>query len=243
MSNQLIRLELLIGKEAIAKLANSSVAIFGIGGVGSYIAEALARSGVGRIALIDNDIIDITNLNRQIHALHTTVGKNKTLAMKQRIQDIDPNINIECYDIYYDEKTQNDIDLSSYDYVADAIDSITSKILLITNCKRLSVPIISSMGTGNKLNPTMLEITDIYKTSVCPLARVLRRELKSRGVSSLRVVYSKEQPIDTRNQKLYNELLENTNKRQLPGSSSFVPSTAGLILASEIVKNLINCSL
>jgi len=232
MSNNLSRTELLIGKDNIEKLKNARVAVFGIGGVGGYTVEALARSGVGNIDLIDSDKVDITNLNRQIIATNKTIGLLKVDAAKQRITDINPDINVRVFPIFYDDKTAEEFVLSSYDYVVDAIDTVSSKILLILNAQKENVPIISCMGTGNKLNAAMLEVSDIYKTSVCPLARVMRYELKKRGVKKLKVVYSKEEPIKPDNQP------EN-NGRHIPGSTAFVPGTAGLIIAGEVIKKII----
>lgn len=219
------RTKSLIGENSLEKLANSKVAIFGIGGVGGYVVEALVRANVGEIDLIDNDTINPTNINRQIVALHSTLGQYKVDVMKNRILDINPNIKINTFKTFFDENTINEFDFSKYDYVVDAIDSVKSKILLIKTCKSLNIPIISSMGTGNKLDPLKFEIADISKTSVCPLARVMRSELKKQGIKNLKVLYSKEEPIKT-------------NSRT-PSSISFVPSTAGLIIASEVVKDLI----
>lgn len=215
----------LIGEVALEKLANSRVAIFGIGGVGGSVAEALIRVGIGEIDLIDNDTINATNINRQIIALHSTVGKYKVDVMKSRALDINPNIRINIYKTFFSDESLNEFDFSKYDYVIDAIDSVKSKILLIKTCKSLNIPIISSMGTGNKLDPTKFEITDISKTSVCPLARIIRTELKKQGIKNLKVLYSKESPIKTAS--------------RVPSSISFVPSTAGLIIASVVVNELI----
>ena len=232
MSNNLSRTELLIGKDNIEKLKNARVAVFGIGGVGGYTVEALARSGVGNIDLIDSDKVDITNLNRQIIATNKTLGLLKVDAAKQRITDINPDINVRVFPIFYDDKTAEEFVLSSYDYVVDAIDTVSSKILLILNAQKENVPIISCMGTGNKLNAAMLEVSDIYKTSVCPLARVMRYELKKRGVKKLKVVYSKEEPLQP---YIQNE----ESGRHIPGSTAFVPGTAGFIIAGEVIKKII----
>ena len=216
----------LIGKDALEKLKNSRIAIFGIGGVGGYAAEALVRTGVGKIDVIDNDTINETNLNRQIISLHSTIGQYKVDVMAKRALDINPDIKITTYKTFFNEDTINEFDFSKYNYVIDAIDTVKSKLLLIETCKKLNIPIISSMGTGNKLNPTKFEIEDISKTSVCPLARVIRVELKKRGIKNLKVLYSKETPIKT--------------SQRTPGSISFVPPSAGLIIASEVIKDLID---
>ena len=232
MDNRFIRTELLLGKEGMIKLKKSTVAVFGIGGVGSFAAEALVRSGLGKIILIDYDIIDISNINRQIHATSSTVGLPKVEVMKKRLLDINPELNIEVYKEKYNSETRDKLISTDYDYVIDAIDMITSKIDLITTCKEKNIPIISSMGAGNKLNPTLLEVGDIYSTHTCPLAKVMRRELKRRNIKELKVVWSKEKP------KKVN--LEKPGVRKaVPGSVSFVPSVAGLILASEVVKDLV----
>jgi tRNA A37 threonylcarbamoyladenosine dehydratase len=214
----------LIGPEALDRIKKSAVAVFGLGGVGSYAVEALARCGVGRLGIVDKDKVDPTNINRQLYALNSTIGKYKTDVAKKRILDINPNITVETYALFYNQDTMNNIDLKSYDYIVDAIDTITSKVLLIEQAYKLSVPIISCMGAGNRLNPQMLQVADIYSTSVCPLARVMRNLLKKRGVPSLKVVYSQEKPI--------------VNERT-PASISFVPSVAGLILSSEVIRDII----
>lgn len=232
MDNRFIRTELLLGKEGMIKLKKSTVAVFGIGGVGSFATEALVRSGLGKIILIDYDIIDISNINRQIHATSSTVGLPKVEVMKKRLLDINPELNIEVYKEKYNSETRDKLISTDYDYVIDAIDMITSKIDLITTCKEKNIPIISSMGAGNKLNPTLLEVGDIYSTHTCPLAKVMRRELKKRNIKDLKVVWSKEKPLSVN--------LEKPGVRKaVPGSISFVPSVAGLILASEIVKDLV----
>lgn len=232
MLNEFSRTELLLGQDGMKKLTSASIAIFGIGGVGSYIAEALARCGVGNITLIDNDEVAVTNLNRQIIALHSTIGKKKVDIAKNRILDINPNANVVALNCFY---TGNEIDLSKFDYIADAIDTVSSKLNLIENAYKQNVPVISSMGTGNKLDPTKLTVTDIYKTEMCPLAKVMRYELKKRNVKKLKVVYSTEKPC-----KHKSESKEITQKRKTIGSVSFVPSVAGLIIAGEIVKDIIN---
>lgn len=230
MVNEFSRTELLIGTDGIDKLKNSHVAVFGIGGVGSYIAEALARSGVGNLTLVDNDVVSITNINRQLVALHSTVGMKKTEVAKQRILDINPDAVVNAIDCFY---TGNEIQLDGFDYIADAIDSVASKLSLIENAYRLGIPVISSMGTGNKLDPLKLTVTDIYKTEMCPLAKVMRHELKKRNVKKLKVVYSTEKPCEHKA-----ESEEVTPKRKTIGSVAFVPSVAGLIIAGEIIKEL-----
>ncbi|MGN1270679.1 MAG: ThiF family adenylyltransferase [Clostridia bacterium] len=235
MLNQFSRTEMLIGEEGIKKLSNAKVAIFGIGGVGSYVAEALARCGVGSFILVDNDKVTITNINRQIIATTKTIGQYKVDLMEQRILDINPNAKIETYKTFYMPDCKEKIIDNSVSYVVDAIDTVTAKIFLIEEATRLSIPVISSMGTGNKLDPSKFEITDIYKTSVCPLAKVMRKELRQRNIKKLNVLYSKEEPI-----KLQKNTEEQTKKRQVPGSIAFSPSVAGLMIASKVVKDLIN---
>ena len=230
MFNEFSRTELLLGEESMNKLRNSHVAVFGIGGVGSYIAEGLARCGVGKLTLIDNDEVVLTNLNRQIIALHSTIGMKKTDAAKKRILDINPNSEVYAVDCFY---TGGEVELTEFDYIADAIDTVSSKLALIENAYRLGIPIISSMGTGNKLDPLRLTVTDIYETRVCPLAKVVRYELKKRNVKNLKVVYSTEQPCAHKT-----ESTEVAYKRKTIGSVSFVPSCAGLIIAGEIIKDL-----
>lgn len=227
------RFELLIGEEKLQQLQNSHVLVFGVGGVGGYVVEALVRSGIGHITIVDNDEVSLTNLNRQIIATRETIGKKKVEVMKERILSINPDCLVTGLEMFYLPENADTIDLKKYDYVVDAIDTITSKIELAMRCEKLNVPLISSMGTGNKLNPAMLEVSDIYKTSVCPLAKVMRKELKTRGVKHLKVVYSKELPIKPRQSN------EPTNKRTVPGSSAFVPSSAGLLIASEVIKDLL----
>lgn len=235
MLNQFSRTEMLIGEEGIKKLKNSKVAIFGIGGVGSYVAEAIARCGVEKIILVDNDKVTITNINRQIIATTKTIGQYKVDLMKQRILDINPKAQIETYKTFYMPDCKEKILDSSIDYVVDAIDTVTAKIYLIQEAQSLNIPIISSMGTGNKLDPTKFEITDIYKTSVCPLAKVMRKELKQRNIKKLNVLYSKEEPVKT---KKCNE--EEASKKQIPGSIAFLPSVAGLMISSKVIRDLIN---
>ena len=230
------RTELLLGEDAMKRLSATRVALFGVGGVGGYTVEALARSGVGQIDVVDNDTVSFSNLNRQIIATVDTVGKDKVDVIKDRILSINPNAVVNTHKIFYMPETADKFELSKYDYVVDAIDSVTGKIELCLQAEKTGVPIISSMGAGNKLDPTAFEVTDIYKTSVCPLAKVMRRELKSRGIKKLKVVYSKEEPIKiTDTQGI--EIPE--GKRQIPGSIAFVPSVVGLIIAGEVIKDLI----
>lgn len=232
MKNIFSREELLIGKENVEKLKKSKVAVFGIGGVGSYVVEALARAGIGNFVLVDNDNIDITNINRQIIATTKTIGKAKVEVAKERILEINPDAKVNTYKEFY--MPDNKIELTSnISYIVDAIDTVTAKIALIQEADTLNIPIISSMGTGNKLEPTKFEVEDIYKTSVCPLAKVMRKELKNRGIKKLKVVYSKEEPIR----------LEINSNNKVPGSISFVPSIAGLIIASEVIKDIIKSSI
>lgn len=232
MESQFSRTELLIGKDGLEKLHKAKVAVFGIGGVGSYVVEGLARVGVGKFILVDNDEVSLTNLNRQIIATMATLGKPKVEVAKARILEINPNANVEIYQEFFMPSSKEILD-DTISYVVDSIDTITAKIELVVRANRLHIPIISCMGTGNKLDPTKFEITDIYKTNVCPLAKIMRKELKKIGISNLKVVYSKEEPIKIKNN---NEYIE---KRQVPGSVSFVPSVAGLIIAGEVVKDLI----
>ena len=234
MLDQFSRTELLFGKEAMDKLKGSRVAVFGIGGVGGYAVEALARSGVGTLDLIDDDKICITNLNRQIFATRSTVGKYKVDVAEARVHDICPNIKVNTYKCFYMPDTADDFDFSEYDYIIDAIDTVTGKLEIIKRAKALNVPVISSMGAGNKIDPTKFQVADIYKTSVCPLARVMRYELKKRRVKHLKCVFSTEEPITPRQSE------EVSGKRQTPGSCAFVPSVAGLIIAGEVIKDIIN---
>ena len=231
MSNQSSRTELLIGKDGVEKLQNSKVVVFGIGGVGSYVVEGLARAGIGEFILIDKDIVDKTNINRQIIATTKTIGKPKVDVSKQRILEINPNAKVETYKEFFMPESK-DFFNETIDYVIDCVDTITAKIEIIVRAKKHNIHVISCMGTGNKLNPTEFEIADIYSTSICPLAKVMRKELKQRGIDNLKVVYSKEEPLKT------NTFDEETNK-QILGSISFVPSVAGLIIASEVVKDII----
>lgn len=231
MLNQFSRTELLIGTENLNKLHNSKVAVFGIGGVGSYVVEALARAGIGEFVLIDNDEVSLTNLNRQIIALSSTIGKPKVEVEKSRILEINPNAKVEIYKEFYTYKSSIILD-NKISYIVDAIDTVKSKVELIVQANNANIPIISSMGTGNKLDPTKLEISDIYQTSVCPLAKVIRKELRKQEIKKLKVVYSKEEPI----QPVYDE---QTCKERVPGSISFVPSVAGLLIAGEVIKDII----
>ncbi len=232
MANQFARTELLIGKQAIECLQKSKVAIFGIGGVGSYVVEGLARAGIGNFILVDKDNVDETNINRQIIATTKTVGRPKVEVAKERILQINTKANVEIYQEFFLPETQGILD-ETVDYIVDAVDTVTAKIELAVRANKLNIPIISCMGTGNKLDPTKFEIEDIYKTTVCPLAKVMRKELRQRGIQNLKVVYSKEEPI-----KL-NTNQEELSKKQTPGSISFVPSVAGLIIAGEVVKDII----
>lgn len=232
MDNQFSRTEILIGKESMEKIKNAKVCVFGIGGVGSFVCEGLARAGINKFVLVDNDKVSITNLNRQIIATQKTIGKDKVEVMKERILEINPEAKVEIFKIFYMPNCEEKILDKSISYIVDAIDTVTAKIHLIMEADKLNIPIISSMGTGNKLDPTRFEITDIYKTSVCPLAKVMRKELKMRGIKKLKVLYSKEEPIKV----IVSD--EKVNKN-VPGSISFVPSVAGLIIAGEVIKDLI----
>lgn len=248
MQNEFSRAQLLLGREGIERLAGASVIVFGIGGVGSYTAEALARTGVGSLTLVDDDKVCLTNANRQLIALHSTVGKQKAEVMRDRILDINPRANVDVRICFYGDATADAFDLTSYDYIVDAIDTVSAKLLLIERANAAGTPVISCMGAGNKLDATRFEIADIYETSVCPLARVMRRELRARGVKSLKVVYSREEaraPMedDSISCKLHcicppGTQRKCTVRRQVPGSVSFVPSVAGLILAGEVIKDL-----
>jgi tRNA A37 threonylcarbamoyladenosine dehydratase len=249
MLNQFSRTELIIGKEGLKKLRKAKVAVFGIGGVGSFVVEGLVRAGVKNFILVDDDKVCLTNLNRQVHATIGTIGKYKVDVMKQRILDINPQAVVETYKTFYMPDSEKTILDESVSYVVDAVDTVTAKIELVMDAQRLNIPIISAMGTGNKLDPTQFEITDIYKTSVCPLAKVMRKELRARGVKKLKVLYSKEEPMKP-NQEA--ECSCKTNcicppgtkrkcsvRNQVPGSISFVPSVAGLIIAGEVIKEII----
>ena len=243
------RTEILLGAEGIEKLENATVAVFGIGGVGGFATEALARSGVGTLELIDHDTVSVSNLNRQIVALHSTVGKYKVDVMRDRILDINPKAHVVTHRCFYLPETAGRFDFSKYDYVVDCIDTVTGKLQLIEAAKAAGVPVISSMGAGNKLDPTAFQVADISKTSVCPLAKVMRRELKKRNIKNVKVVYSQEEPVEAKNREEsvdnieQNGNMKNTTGRRksIPGSCAFVPSVAGLILAGEVIKDLISC--
>ena len=226
MENQHTRTVALLGENAIQRLKHCHVAVFGVGGVGSYAVEALARSGVGKIDLIDNDVFSITNLNRQLYATHKTLGQYKVDSARERVLDINPDCVVTTHKMFYLPENADGLDLSQYDYIVDAIDTVAAKVELVVRADKVGTKIISSMGTGNKLHPEMFEITDIYKTSVCPLAKVMRTRLKKDGIKKLKVVYSKEEPI--------------TNPDNIIGSVPFVPSVAGLIIAGEVIKEIVN---
>lgn len=236
MLNEFSRMEILLGEESVEKLASSRVAVFGLGGVGSYAAEALARCGIGGLTLVDHDTISLTNINRQLYALHSTLGKTKIQIAKERIHDISPDILVHTYEMFYNEESADLFHMNEYNYVVDAMDTVSAKLLLIERAKQAKIPVISCMGTGNKLDPLRFEITDISKTSVCPLAKVMRTELRRRGIKKVKVLYSKERPI--KNTVKNHEKKENTD-RPVPGSIAFVPSVAGLCIASEVVKDLL----
>lgn len=248
MLNQFSRTELLFGKENMERLAHSRVAVFGIGGVGGYTVEALARSGVGTLDLIDDDKVCLTNINRQIHATRKTVGKYKADVAKERVLEINPHAVVNVYKTFYMPDTADQFDFTQYDYVVDAIDTVTGKLELAEQAEKCGVPIISSMGAGNKMDPTAFRVADIYKTSVCPLAKVMRRELKKRGIKRLKVVYSQEQPIEPIEDMAIScrehcicppgTARKCTQRRAIPGSNAFVPSVVGLIIAGEVVKDL-----
>lgn len=248
MLNQFSRTELLLGKEAMEKLASSRVAVFGIGGVGGYTVEALVRSGIGEIDIIDDDKVCLTNINRQIYATRKTVGKYKVDVAAERIAEINPDVTVHKHQTFYMPETSAQFDFTKYDYIVDAIDTVTGKLELIVNAEKAGTPIISSMGAGNKLDAAAFEVADIYQTSVCPLARVMRTELKKRGIKQLKVVYSKEKPI-TPIEDMAISCKTNcicppgtarkcTQRRQVPGSTAFVPSVVGLIIAGEVIKDL-----
>ncbi len=233
MNNNLFkRTEMVIGEEALKKLNNTNILVVGIGGVGGYVVEALVRTGIGKITLIDNDVVSETNINRQIIASTKTLGKLKVDAMEERIKDINPDISVKKFNLFLTEENIKQLDIKKYDYVIDAIDTVSSKLALIEQCKKEKINIISSMGTGNKLDPSKLEITDISKTSVCPLARVIRYELRKRNINYLTVCYSKEEPIKT-------IMKDEQTKKHIPGSIAFVPSVAGLLIAGKVINDLI----
>lgn len=247
MIDQFSRTQLIFGKSAMDKLAASRVAVFGIGGVGGYTVEALVRSGLGAIDIIDDDRVCLTNINRQIYATHKTLGKYKVDVAAERIAEINPDVKVRTYKTFYTPETAGEFDFSQYDYVVDAIDTVTGKIVLVVNANAAGTPIISSMGAGNKVDPTAFEVADIYKTSVCPLARVMRHELRRKGIKKLKVVYSKEPaitPIEDTDCREDCACPPETQRggnprRQVPGSNAFVPSVAGLIIAGEVIKDLI----
>lgn len=263
--SQFIRTEMLFGPKKMELLKNSKVCVFGIGGVGGYVVEALVRAGIGSVVIVDKDDVDISNLNRQIIALHSTIGQDKVDVMEKRIHDINPECAVEARKCFYLPDNADEFDFSKYSYVVDAVDTVTAKLLIIERAETAGVPVISSMGTGNKLDPTRLQIADIYKTSVCPLAKVMRHECKKRGIKKLKVVYSTEEPIRPRNNMVNDKaknladdtvdkneaLIEKANgnyardmdivvkrKKDTPGSTSFVPSVAGLIIASEVIRDI-----
>ncbi len=235
MDETFSRARMVMGDEAMERLARSTVAVFGVGGVGSYIAEALARGGVGHIVLFDSDRVAQSNINRQLIALRSTVGRPKVEVMEERIRDINPLAEVEAHQVFYDRETAEGISFSGWDYIADAIDTVTSKLLLIEKARVAGVPLVSSMGTGNKLDPSRLELADLSETSVCPLARVMRRELKKRGIVHLRVLYSREPPVHP---QLPLEDQADPLRRGVPGSVSFVPPVGGLMIAGEIIRKL-----
>lgn len=234
MSETFIRTELLLGEEGVKTLQDAKVAIFGIGGVGGYVAEALARSGVGSFVLVDKDVVSVSNINRQIIATTKTVGRSKAQLMKERILEINPKAQVEVRECFFLPENAEEFEFASYSYVVDAVDTVTAKLELIQRAKNAGVPVISSMGAGNKLDPTRFEVADIYETSVCPLARVMRRELKKKKIEQLKVVYSREEALVPK------KILSDESKRVIPGSVAFVPSVAGLIIAGEVVKDLVN---
>lgn len=235
------RSELLLGTEALETLRRSRVAVFGVGGVGGYAVEALARSGVGELHLVDNDTVSLTNINRQIIALHSTVGRAKVDVMRERVLDINPDCRVFTYNTFFTPETAGDFDFTRFDYVADAIDTVSGKIQITVSAREAGVPVICAMGAGNKLDPTRFEVAALEKTSVCPLARVMRRELKKRGISGVKVVYSKEEPTAPRGEVETDAVFE--TRRQTPGSLPFVPAAAGLVLASAVVYDLIGIRL
>ena len=235
MREQFLRTEMLLGTQALDRLQSARVAVFGLGGVGGYAVEALARSGVGSLDLIDNDTVSVSNLNRQILATHSTVGMQKVDAARQRVLDINPECQVRTYPVFYTPETADSFDFTQYDYIVDAIDTVTGKLELIARCKAAGTPIISAMGTGNKLDPTKLEVTDLAKTTMCPLARVMRRELAKRGIRHLKVVYSQEEALTPTG---WEEEAAALGKRQIPGSVAFVPGAAGLLLAGEVIRDL-----
>ena len=242
MDNQFSRTEMLIGKDGMEKISKAKVAIFGIGGVGSFVVEGLVRAGIQNFILVDSDKVEISNLNRQLIATTKTIGNKKTDVAKERILEINPNAKVETHNVFFLPETKGIID-ENIDYIVDCVDTVTAKVEIALRANKLSIPVISCMGTGNKLDPTKFEVTDIYKTNICPLAKVMRKELKNRGINKLKVVYSKEEPIKnqsfTDNMKEQNKEEFLLSKKKVPGSVSFVPSVAGLIIAGEVIKDLI----
>lgn len=242
MENQFTRTEMILGTEAVAGLAGKRVAVFGIGGVGGYVCEALVRSGLGAIDLIDKDTVSISNLNRQLIATRSTIGKYKAEVMRERILDINPEVKVKVHNCFFLPENADEFDFSEYDYVVDAVDTVTAKLEIITRAKKCNVPVISSMGAGNKLDPSRFRVSDIYKTTMDPLAKVMRRELKKRGVKKLKVVFSDEQPVvPFRLAEMESETLaesESVRRKDTPGSLAFVPSVCGLIIAGEVIKDL-----
>ncbi|WP_407415002.1 ThiF family adenylyltransferase [Methanobrevibacter sp.] len=235
MEGKFSRTEMLVGNDGMEKLNNAKVAIFGLGGVGSFVCEGLARSGIGNFVLVDFDKIDESNINRQLIATVKTIGKYKVNLMKERILEINPDANVEIYKEFYMADSKNDIITKDLSYVVDCVDTIMAKIAIVCQCDALDVPVISSMGTGNKLDPTMFEVADIYETSVCPLARIMKKDFRKRNIEKLKVVYSKEQPINTNDCAIN----QKDSKYKVKGSVSFVPSVAGLIISSEVIKDII----
>lgn len=238
MINEFSRTELLLGEEGIGKLKQKTIMVLGVGGVGSHCIEALARCGVGKLILVDNDTVSLTNINRQAIAFHSTVGQYKTKVMKERIKDICPETEVVTYETFVLPENVDDIFTEKPDYIVDAIDTVTAKLILVEKAREYGIPIISSMGTGNKLHGELFEITDISKTSVCPLCKVMRRELKARGIYHLKVLYSKEKPVDTSGRVTEEE---KGTRRSIPGSVSFVPPVAGLLIAGEVIRDIVGC--
>lgn len=232
MENQFTRTEMLVGSDGIEKLRSARVAVFGVGGVGGYTVEALARSGIGTLDLIDNDTVNVTNINRQIIATHSSIGRSKVEVAKERIIDINPQAKVNTYNMFYLPENADTFNFADYDYIVDAIDTVSGKIALVMQAKEANAPIISSMGAGNKLDPTAFRVADIYKTSVCPLAKVMRHELRKRGVKKLKVVYSEELPVKTG--------IVGDNGKPTPGSIAFIPSVVGLIIAGEVIKDIVS---
>lgn len=232
LKEEFTRTAYVLGEDAIEKLSGASVAVFGIGGVGGYVCESLARSGIGNIDIFDKDVVSPSNINRQIIALHTTVGRPKVEVMKERILDINPDCSVKTHEVFYLPENADEYDLSKYDYIVDAVDTVSAKLELISRAKALGVKVISAMGAGNKTDPTLFKVSDIQKTEGCPLARVMRRELKKRGIGKLKVVYSPEEPVKS-------PYFDSESGKNLPGSLSFVPSVMGLIISGEVIKDLI----